>query len=247
MNFCSVALALHDLGYKAIGIRIDSGDLAYLSNVARHYFTEISTTYNIPWFADLMIMASNDINEETILSLNEQGHKINCFGIGTHLVTCQRQPALGCVYKMVELNEQARIKLSQDVGKVTMPGRKDAYRLYSESGFALIDLLQQTYEEAPQVEKKVLCRHPFEESKRAYVIPSKVEKLHRVCWKDGKIRGPLPNLKDIRERVKTSLKTLRPDIKRNLNPTPFKVAVSDNLYNFLHDLWLKNAPIGELS
>ncbi|XP_065165373.1 nicotinate phosphoribosyltransferase isoform X3 [Atheta coriaria] len=247
LNFCSVALALHDLGYKAIGIRIDSGDLAYLSNVARHYFTEISTTYNIPWFADLMIMASNDINEETILSLNEQGHKINCFGIGTHLVTCQRQPALGCVYKMVELNEQARIKLSQDVGKVTMPGRKDAYRLYSESGFALIDLLQQTYEEAPQVEKKVLCRHPFEESKRAYVIPSKVEKLHRVCWKDGKIRGPLPNLKDIRERVKTSLKTLRPDIKRNLNPTPFKVAVSDNLYNFLHDLWLKNAPIGELS
>lgn len=95
INFCSVALALNDLGYKAIGIRIDSGDLAYLSVVAREHFTLVSQHFNIPWFKDLMIMASNDINEETILSLNEQKHKIDCFGIGTHLVTCQRQPALG--------------------------------------------------------------------------------------------------------------------------------------------------------
>lgn len=218
-----MALALNDLGYKAIGIRIDSGDLAYLSNIARHYFQEISTKYDVPFFADLMIMASNDINEETILSLNDQGHKINCFGIGTHLVTCQRQPALGCVFKMVELNNQPRIKLSQDVGKVTIPGRKDAYRLYSESGHALVDLLQQTKEEPPQMDWKVLCRHPFEESKRAFVIPSKVEKLHRLYWENGKICGPLPTLEEIRTRVQNSLKTLRPDIKRNLNPTPFKV------------------------
>jgi len=235
------------LGFQALGIRIDSGDLAYLSNVAREYFTQISNKYNIPWFKDLMIMASNDINEETILSLNDQGHKINCFGIGTHLVTCQRQPALGCVYKLVELNSQPRIKLSQDVGKVTMPGRKDAYRLYSDSGHALIDLLQRSVEDAPESGQKVLCRHPFEESKRAYVIPNKVEKLHKLYWKDGRICAPLPNLQAIRKRVRASLKTLRPDIKRNLNPTPFKVAVSDRLYNYLHDLWLENAPIGELS
>ncbi|GJQ68113.1 hypothetical protein Trydic_g10707 [Trypoxylus dichotomus] len=247
LNFCAVALSLNDLGYRAIGIRIDSGDLAYLSNVARQYFIDISKAYGIPWFADLMIMASNDINEETILSLNDQGHKINCFGIGTHLVTCQRQPALGCVYKMVELNEQPRMKLSQEVAKVTMPGCKDAYRLYSESGDALIDLLQRSIEDSPEVNKKVLCRHPFEESKRAYVIPSKVEKLHKLYWKNGKIVQPLPNLTEIRQKVQASLRTLRPDIKRNLNPTPFKVAVSDTLYNFLHQLWLENAPIGELS
>lgn len=101
LNFCAVALALNDLGYRAIGIRLDSGDLAYLSNVARHFFTEISRIYKLDWFASLMVMASNDVNEETILSLNDQGHSIDCFGIGTHLVTCQRQPALGGVYKMV--------------------------------------------------------------------------------------------------------------------------------------------------
>ncbi|XP_060536870.1 nicotinate phosphoribosyltransferase [Cylas formicarius] len=247
LNFCAVALALNDLGYRAIGIRLDSGDLAYLSNVARKYFTEISKSFTLPWFENLMIMASNDINEETILSLNEQGHKINCFGIGTHLVTCQRQPALGCVYKMVELNHYPRIKLSQDVSKVTMPGCKDAYRLYSDSGHALVDLLQRSIEPPPRVNEKVLCRHPFEESKRAYVIPSRVEKLLELYWENGRIVQSLPVLETIKQRVIDSLKTLRSDIKRNLNPTPYKVAVSDELYHFIHDLWLQNAPIGELS
>ncbi|XP_048517750.1 nicotinate phosphoribosyltransferase isoform X2 [Dendroctonus ponderosae] len=247
LNYCAVALALNDLGYRAIGIRLDSGDLSYLSNVSRHYFTEIGRKFNIPWFENLMIMASNDINEETIISLNEQGHKINCFGIGTHLVTCQRQPALGCVYKMVELNHYPRIKLSQEVAKVTMPGSKDAYRLYSESGDALVDLLQRSVEPPPKVNEKILCRHAFEESKRAYVKPSKVEKLLQLYWADGKIVKALPSLEEIKGKVTSSMKTLRSDIKRNLNPTPYKVAVSDKLYHFIHDQWLKNAPIGELS
>ncbi|KAG7199347.1 hypothetical protein KM043_018192 [Ampulex compressa] len=247
LNFCAVALALNDLGYRAVGIRIDSGDLAYLSNVSRDIFERIAVKYNISWFAKLTICASNDINEETILSLNEQSHKIDCFGIGTHLVTCQRQPALGCVYKMVEINGQPRIKLSQEVGKVTIPGKKDAYRLYGTDGYALIDLLQRSTENVPQVKQKVLCRHPFQESKRAYVIPSRVEPLHKVYWKNGTLCRPLPTLQEIRNRVQESLKTLRNDHKRHLNPTPYKVAVSDDLYSFIHDLWLQNAPIGELS
>ncbi|XP_066603799.1 nicotinate phosphoribosyltransferase isoform X2 [Prorops nasuta] len=247
LNFCAVALALNDLGYKVNGIRIDSGDLAYLSNAAKDIFEKLSIKYNIPWFAHAKIIASNDINEDIILSLNEQNHKIDCFGVGTHLVTCQKQPALGCVYKMVEINGQPRIKLSQEVGKVTIPGKKDAYRLYGADGYALIDLLQRSCEEPPQVKQKVLCRHPFQESKRAYVIPTRVEPLYKVYWKNGKACQPVTTLQQIRNRVQESLNTLRGDHKRNLNPTPYKVAVSDDLYNFIHDLWLQNAPIGELS
>ncbi|KAI8125702.1 Nicotinate phosphoribosyltransferase [Lucilia cuprina] len=247
LNFCAVALALNDLGYRAVGIRIDSGDLAYLSCMARESFERVAERFKVPWFNKLTIVASNDINEDTILSLNEQGHKIDCFGIGTHLVTCQRQPALGCVYKLVEINGQPRIKLSQDVEKVTMPGHKNAYRLYSADGHALIDLLQKVTEPPPAVGQKVLCRHPFQESKRAYVIPTHVESLYKIYWQNGKICQQLPTLEQVRERVQMSLKTLRNDHKRTLNPTPYKVSVSDNLYNFIHDLWLQNAPIGELS
>lgn len=78
-------MALNDQGYRAVGIRIDSGDLAYLSCLARETFELIAERFKIAWFNSLTIVASNDINEETILSLNEQGHKIDCFGIGTHL------------------------------------------------------------------------------------------------------------------------------------------------------------------
>jgi nicotinate phosphoribosyltransferase len=115
------------------------------------------------------------------------------------------------------------------VAKVTMPGRKDAYRLFSESGHALVDLLQRSTEPPPEINEKVLCRHPFIESKRAYVIPSRVEKLLTVYWKDGAMCQELPNLQEIKERVQASLKTLRSDIKRNLNPTPFKVCLFTKL------------------
>lgn len=83
---------------------------------------------------------------------------------------------------MVEINDEPRIKLSQEVGKVTIPGRKDAYRLYGSDGYALIDLLQKTTEEPPQVMQKVLCRHPFQQTKRANVTPSRVEPLHKVIF-----------------------------------------------------------------
>ena len=72
LNFCAIALALNDLGYRAIGIRIDSGDLAYLSQIARKVFQKIAKKFDLPWFSKLTIVASNDINEETIVSLNEQ-------------------------------------------------------------------------------------------------------------------------------------------------------------------------------
>ncbi|CAD5218822.1 unnamed protein product [Bursaphelenchus okinawaensis] len=248
INFCAVALAMHDLGYKVLGCRIDSGDLSYLSKEIRARFNKIAALdpKQLQWVAHLTIVASNDINEETIVSLNEQQHEINSFGVGTHLVTCQKQPALGCVYKLVAKSGMPKIKLSQDVVKVTIPGRKQCYRLYGKAGFAILDLMLTEDEPAPEPNKNIMCRHPFQESKRAMVIPAKVEKLQLVFWDGKTIAHPLPTLEKIRQHVHNSISDLRGDHKRNLNPTPYKVSVSEKLYNFLHTLWLQNAPVGQL-
>ncbi|RWS31119.1 nicotinate phosphoribosyltransferase-like protein [Leptotrombidium deliense] len=247
LNFCAVAMALNELNYRAVGVRIDSGDLAYLSDMTAQIFRSVASSFNVPWFEKLEIVASNDINEDTIYSLNEQGHKITTLGIGTHLVTCQRQPALGCVYKLVEVNERSCIKVSEDMEKVTIPGRKNVFRLYGKDGSPLLDLLTQKSEEAPKEGHRVLCRHPFMESKRAYVTPTRVELLLQKWWSDGQICQSLPTLDVIRKQVRDSVTILRSDIKRYLNPTPYKVSISESLYHFMHDLWLQHAPVGELA
>ena len=89
LNFCAVGLALVHFGYKPIGVRIDSGDLAYLSNKVHSLLVRVAELCQVDLFANLEIAASNDINEETILSLSDQGHSISCYGIGTHLVRMQ--------------------------------------------------------------------------------------------------------------------------------------------------------------
>lgn len=104
-NFLAVARALHECNYTALGLRLDSGDLAYLSVEVRARFKLMADLFKIPYFAKFTIVASNDINEETLVSLEKQNHAIDSFGIGTHLVTCQKQPALGCVYKLVEVGK----------------------------------------------------------------------------------------------------------------------------------------------
>jgi nicotinate phosphoribosyltransferase len=164
-NFICVALALRDAGHAAVGIRLDSGDLAYLSKEARAAFRAVDARVGSS-LARCAIVASNDINEAVLLSLADQGHEIDVFGIGTHLVTCQAQPALGMVFKLVEVNGTPRIKLSQDAGKVTIPGSKEAFRLIGGEGVPLIDLLVRAGEARPAPGRRVLCRHPFDEKKR---------------------------------------------------------------------------------
>ncbi|KAH7285979.1 hypothetical protein KP509_33G053800 [Ceratopteris richardii] len=247
-NFCAVALALHKLGYKALGIRLDSGDLAYLSKQCRRVFSIIEKEFGVPGFRSLSITASNDIKVETLEALNKQGHEIDALGIGTHLVTCSSQPALGCVYKLVEIKSQPRMKLSEDIEKVTIPCKKEVYRLYGVEGFALVDIMTGIDEPAPKIHERILCRHPFIESKRAYVAPTKVEKLYKCYWagKSGITAEPLPALEDVRSRCKAQLAAMRSDHLRVLNPTPYKVSVTLQLYDFIHYLWLNEAPVGEL-
>lgn len=247
-NFCAVALALNDLGYKAVGIRLDSGDLAYLSCEARKFFRAIEKEFGVPGFGKMSITASNDLNEETLDALNKQGHEVDAYGIGTYLVTCYAQAALGCVFKLVEINNQPRIKLSEDVSKVSIPCKKRSYRLYGREGYPLVDIMTGGNEPSPKVGERILCRHPFNESKRAYVVPQQVEELLKCYWpgSSDKPREDLPPLKDIRDRCIKQLEIMRPDHMRRLNPTPYKVSVSAKLYDFIHFLWLNEAPVGEL-
>ncbi|XP_026394592.1 nicotinate phosphoribosyltransferase 2-like [Papaver somniferum] len=247
-NFCAVALALNDLGYKAGGIRLDSGDLAYLSCESRKFFCAVEKEFGVPGFGKINITASNDLNEETLDALNKQGHEVDSFGIGTYLVTCYAQPALGCVFKLVEINKQPRIKLSEDVSKVSIPCKKRCFRLFGKEGYPLVDIMTGVNEPPPKVSERILCRHPFNESKRAYVVPQQVEELLKCYWSgdSGTPREELPPIQKIRERCVQQLDQMRPDHMRRLNPTPYKVSVSAKLYDFIHFLWLNEAPVGEL-
>lgn len=242
LNFCLVSLVLDDMGYTPRGIRLDSGDLAYLSLKCADKFNEFDRTF----FATLDIVASNDINEEVLHALNKQGHAITVFGIGTNLVTCQAQPALGCVFKLVEIDGRPRMKLSQDIEKVLIPGKKKPYRLYGVDGWPLLDLLVRSEEEIPQVGQRLMCRHPFVERKRAVVTPKKVEALHHVFYQNGRPTMDFPTLEETTAYVQEQLSHLRSDILRPINPTPYKVSVSQDLFTFLHDLWQAESPVAEI-
>mmetsp|Transcript_19677 Transcript_19677/g.27669 ORF Transcript_19677/g.27669 Transcript_19677/m.27669 type:complete len:552 (+) Transcript_19677:72-1727(+) len=248
-NFIMVALALDDCGYVAKGIRLDSGDLCYFSLECAKLFKEMANLHCRPFLDKMDVVASNDINESVLHSLNKQGHAVTVFGIGTNLVTCQAQPALGCVYKLVELDGKPRMKLSQDLHKVLIPGQKIAYRLYGQAGWPLLDLMVVSRDdEEPQVGKRIMCRHPFIERKRVAVIPSRVEKLHRLVFDKGNgVVVDISELSDERQYVRSQIQSLRPDILRPMNPGQYKVSISEKLFDFLHDIWQHEAPVLEIS
>jgi nicotinate phosphoribosyltransferase len=243
-NFICVALVLLKLGYRPVGIRLDSGDLSYLSRRTRKMLVEIGAKTN-PDLAKSQIFASNEINRNVLTSLKQQGHEIDVFGIGTHLVTCDDQPALGCVYKLVEANGIPRIKLSQDLTKMTLPGRKEVYRLFGADGYSLLDLMIRTTDTPPQPGQRVLCHHPFDPIKRVYVTPAKVVPLHHSVW-DGRRVSPEVPLDHVRNYVLHQLRTTREDHLREINPTPYKVSVSEELYDYVYHLWAEESPVTEL-
>ncbi len=243
-NFVCVALALLKSGYTPVGIRLDSGDLSYLSKQTRRVFNELAARTD-PRLAKCIILASNEINRSVLASLNMQGHEIDTFGIGTHLVTCDEQPAMGCVYKLVEAKGIPRIKLSQDLSKMTIPGKKEAYRLFSGDGYGLLDLMIRVGDKPPESGERVLCHHPFSHIKRVYVTPSSVVPLHHCVW-DGKRLYTEPTLKECRDYVLHQLRSTREDHLRDVNPTPYKVSVSEELYDYVYRLWAEESPVTEL-
>lgn len=242
-NFLAVAVALSKIGYKPLGIRLDSGDLAEQSKQSRAEFFRISELFHVD-LRNLNIVASNDIHEAVLRSLNDKGHSIDTFGIGTHLVTCKAQPALGCVYKLVSIDGHPRIKLSQEISKVTIPGKKKAYRLYNQEGFPFVDLMMFDSESPPLSGEKFLCRHPFDSKKRYLVTPSRVEPLYQIYW-DGNYVETLSSIEDIKQRCSSQISSLPEKHTRFPDPVPYLVTLSDELFQFMHNLWEKECPIPE--
>lgn len=144
------------------------------------------------------------------------------------------------------MNGIPRLKLSQEIEKVTIPSRKNLYRFYGRDGKALCDLMTKGDEPEPVANVRILCRHPFLEKKRAYVTPSVVQCMYKLYWADGEIKHALPAWEEVRTYAGQQIESLRKDHIRYLNPTPYKVSITDGLFSFMHHLWIENVPIGEL-
>lgn len=230
-NFLAVSYALTKAGYNGKGIRLDSGDLAELSKQARKMFKDFAAKYNIPEAEKYVITASNDINEKYLLELERVGHEIDVYGIGTHLVTCQQQPALGGVYKLVEIDGHPRVKLSNDLIKVTLPAKKNLFRLYDVEGKAICDLLTLGDDEVIEPGKYTFFEcwpttAPFE------CTFSKAERLYTNAFEHGIVS--VDSLADARLHVMNQIHGgFRPDVVKIIDPAQYKVCLSPKLHDTL--------------
>ncbi|OHT06267.1 nicotinate phosphoribosyltransferase family protein [Tritrichomonas foetus] len=225
-NFLGVAYGLHRAGYRAKGVRLDSGNLAELSKQVRQVYRDFAAHFDLPYAADFIISASNDINEKALIRLEETGHEINMFGIGTHLVTCQLQPALGGVYKLVEINGHARVKLSNSFEKITLPFKKMLYRCFDSTGKEIADLLTLSDEEPQPGVLNAFQVYP--ESKPIKIECARIEKMYNLVWGVGAI--PPESLHQARERVLKAYNGFNKEVLAVANEKQYCVAISEKLY-----------------
>ncbi|XP_063258620.1 nicotinate phosphoribosyltransferase isoform X1 [Prinia subflava] len=235
-NFCAVALALHQLGYQAIGVRLDSGDLAQQSKEIRGVFRACGAHFQVPWFGTIPIAVSNDISEQSLEEFRREGSEIDMIGIGTNLVTCPLQPSLGCVYKLVEVNGSPCLKLTEDEEKMTIPGMKAIYRLYDAAGHPFMDLMALEEEPSPSAGQELGIRVLGQLGETTKVIPTTVEPLHRTYFRDGQVCEPLPSLPEVRTHAQVSLNLLSPAHRRLHEPQPYPVAVTERLHRLFLEL-----------
>lgn len=192
---------LEPMGKRLKGIRIDSGDLAYLSKKIRKMLDGAG-------LEDCKIIVSNSLDEYTITSILQQGGKIDSFGVGERLITAKSDPVFGAVYKIAAVEENGvfspRIKVSENVEKITNPGLKDVYRIYDETGHSIADLIVRAGE---QVDMSVPYRYadPAKPWKSRYFENCTAVKLQQQVVKGGKRIVPKASLDSIREFVEQQL------------------------------------------
>ncbi len=223
-----------ELGDKInfVGIRLDSGDIAYLSKEARRMLDEAG-------FPDAKIIASNDLDEQTITSLKSQGAKVDSWGVGTKLITGFDQPALGAVYKLVAVEDSNgeyvdRIKLSNNAEKVTTPGRKNVYRIINKkTNKAEGDYITLDYED-PYAESPLKLFHPVHTYKMKFIKTFTAKDLHHDIFKNGQLVYEMPNESEAQAYLKNSLDYLWDENKRHLNPQEYPVDLSTACWENKH-------------
>ncbi|XP_051233187.1 nicotinate phosphoribosyltransferase isoform X2 [Dicentrarchus labrax] len=236
LNFCAVALALCELGYRPVGVRLDSGDLCRQSVDVRRVFRLCSEQFSISAFDSLIIVGTNNISEQSMAELNKKENEIDVVGVGTHLVTCTKQPSLGCVYKLVEVRGRPRMKISEDPEKSTVPGRKHVYRLIDAEGHPFLDLQCLAVEPPPEAGVSLSCYPLGCDNSSVSVTPAQVVCLRQEVFTKGQVTHPLCSAAETRAKVQSSLQTLHPRHKRLQEPDSYTVALSEKLHNLVTEI-----------
>ncbi len=236
-NAIQVFREQREKGYEPVGIRLDSGDLAYLSKQGRKMLDEAG-------FPNARIFASGDLDEYTIADLKQQGAKIDVWGVGTRLITGHDHPALGGVYKLsasyVKGVEMPRLKVSENVCKITNPGVKKVARLYAkQDGMAIADLIMLENETIDETQPLTLF-DPVETWKQMTVTDFTVRYLLTPVFLGGRQVYESPSLTEIKQYAEADKATFWDEFMRIKRPHIYKVDLSDALYSLKKRLLMEN-------
>ncbi len=224
-NAIKVAKEMEERGDRLLGVRLDSGDLAYLAKRTRKMLDSADLKY-------VKIVASNQLDEYVIKSLNEQQAPIDIYGVGTNLVTGKPDAALDGVYKLSEYNGEPRIKLSENIIKVSLPSRKQVYRMIDDSGmFYGADAIALATEAGTTGNNRRIERmvHPFDSTKSLDLKDFNHEPLLGKVMEKGRRILPKSSIAEIAAYTKQRLMQLPEEYKRFQNPHIYKIGLSENL------------------
>jgi nicotinate phosphoribosyltransferase len=224
-NAITVAKEMEGRGDRLFAIRIDSGDLAWLSRRARQLLDEAGLDY-------VRIIASNDLDEYTIQSLRDQGAAIDSWGVGTRLVTAYETPALSAVYKLSAVRDSCdaawtpTLKVSEQLEKSTLPGLLDVRRYYDQNGLAAGDMIYQM--DQPVLEELII--DPQDELRRKQFTGC-YEPLLKAMTRQGLVVWPRTSVMEARQATLDNLSKLDASTQRFLNPHRYPVGLSAELHN----------------
>ena len=232
---------LKPLGITKCGIRLDSGDIAYLSRKARQMLDEAGWT-------ECKISASNSLDEYLIRDLLQQDAKIDMFGVGERLITARSEPVFGGVYKLVAVEDEngeviPKIKVSENVEKITVPHFKKLWRFYgNDTGKAIADYMT-VYDETVDDSGDLEIFDPYATWKKKVVYDFNAKELLVPIFLNGKRVYDSPSLQEIQDYCRAQVDTLWDEVKRFDNPHKYYVDLSDKLWNIQHDLLEKSQEV----